>query len=206
MSIVPGTVDIGNHTDDGTTPITLPFSFSFYGSLFATVNASSNGNLQFTSNNTAFSNVCLPTATMNNLISPFWDDQCTGPCFNVTGTTYGIFTSTTGVSPNRIFNIEWRAAYYNSGGAGVPDGHVPRQPPGRELPDGQPGAGVRPAARQRHQVVPRKAFPMPQRVLVAATELAAVVVASKQERVGDLAAEAAGDSARFLGKFCGGFC
>ena len=57
---------------------------------------------------------------MNNLISPFWDDQCTGPCTGVTGTTYGIFTSTSGVSPNRIFNIEWRAAYYNSGGTGIP--------------------------------------------------------------------------------------
>src|SRR4051794_35587881 len=28
-SIVPGTTDIGNHTDDGTTAIVLPFSFAF---------------------------------------------------------------------------------------------------------------------------------------------------------------------------------
>jgi len=54
---------------------------------------------------------------MNNVISPFWETSAL-VCAAVTGTTYGIFTSTTGVSPNRIFNIEWRAAYYNSGGAG----------------------------------------------------------------------------------------
>ena len=30
------------------------------------------------------------------------------------GTSYGIFTSISGTAPNRIFNIEWRAAYYNS--------------------------------------------------------------------------------------------
>ena len=69
---------------------------------------------------TAFTNSCLPWTTHNYTILPYWDDQCTGPCTGVTGTTYGIFTSTTGVSPNRIFNIEWRAAYYNSGGAGIP--------------------------------------------------------------------------------------
>jgi len=42
--------------DDCTTPITLPFTFNFYGQPFTSVNASSNGNLQFTSNNTAFTN------------------------------------------------------------------------------------------------------------------------------------------------------
>jgi len=36
------------------------------------------------------------------------------------GVPQGIFTSVTGVTPNRIFNIEWRASYYNSGGAGNP--------------------------------------------------------------------------------------
>ena len=29
-SIVPGTMDIGNHGDDGTTPITLPFPYTLY--------------------------------------------------------------------------------------------------------------------------------------------------------------------------------
>src|SRR5207302_4959983 len=29
----------------------------------------------------------------------------------------GIFTSTTGVAPNRIFNIEWRTSYFSGGGS-----------------------------------------------------------------------------------------
>ena len=31
------------------------------------------------------------------------------------GASHGIFTSTSGVTPNRIFNIEWRAVYYSGG-------------------------------------------------------------------------------------------
>src|SRR2546423_6014596 len=53
--------------------------------------------------------------------------------------------------------------------------------------------GVRSAAGQRHQVVARETLALPQLQLRAAAELAAVVVASKKKRVGDLAAEAAWD-------------
>src|SRR3954470_3323224 len=44
-SIVPGTTDVGNHTDDGTTNIALPFAYSLYDQTFTSVNVSSNGNL-----------------------------------------------------------------------------------------------------------------------------------------------------------------
>jgi N-acetylneuraminic acid mutarotase len=107
--IVPGTVDIGNHFDDGTTPITLPFPFIFYGNSFTNAVVSSNGNLQFTSNNSTWANDCLPTVFMTDLISPFWDDLRT----DASGS--GIFTSVTGTCPNRIFNIEWRATYFGGG-------------------------------------------------------------------------------------------
>src|SRR6478609_1497249 len=46
-TVVPGTVDIGNHCDDCVTAITLPFPVQFYDRYFTTANASSNGNLQF---------------------------------------------------------------------------------------------------------------------------------------------------------------
>ena len=60
-----------------------------------------------------------PNATANYVIWPYWTDQCTvAGCVNNTGTGYGIFTSTSGVAPNRIFNIEYRTAYYNSGATG----------------------------------------------------------------------------------------
>src|SRR5207302_3420997 len=39
---------------------------------------------------------------------PHWDDLRTD------STGGGIFTSTSGVSPNRIFNIEWRTIYFNT--------------------------------------------------------------------------------------------
>src|SRR5205823_5119500 len=66
---------------------------------------------------TAYANACLPTATLSNAILPYWDDlrtdQVGAGCSAFTGGC-GIFTSTTGAAPNRIFNIEWRAVYYSS--------------------------------------------------------------------------------------------
>src|SRR5207244_4581679 len=53
--------------------------------------------------------------------------------------------------------------------------------------------GVRAAPREGDEMVARQALPLAQLLLRAATELAAVVIAGKQERVGDLATEAAGD-------------
>ncbi|MDQ3089091.1 MAG: DUF4394 domain-containing protein, partial [Acidobacteriota bacterium] len=112
QTIVPGTTNIGNNGDDVTTAITIPFSFNFYGNPFTAANVSSNGNLQFTSNSTAFSNVCpLPTTTLNNPIMPYWDDLDTRVASNPAN---GIFTSVSGSAPNRIFNIEWRTTTFNT--------------------------------------------------------------------------------------------
>src|SRR5439155_22162475 len=73
-SIVPGTTDIGNHDDDLVTTIDLPFTYQFYGANFTTVAASSNGNLQFSSADNDFQNVCLPAANLNNAILAHWGD------------------------------------------------------------------------------------------------------------------------------------
>src|SRR5205807_2147558 len=88
----------------------------FYGQPFTSVNASSNGNLQFTSADTAFTNACLPSNAQNNLVAPFWDDLRTDTQSGCSAFTSGcgIFTSTSGGSPNRIFNIEWRAVYFGN--------------------------------------------------------------------------------------------
>ena len=116
-TIVPGTTDSGNHTDDGTTFIPLPFTFQLYDQTYNGVNLSSNGNAQFTTTDVNWVSVCLPWIN-DFTIFPLWTDQCTGDCFNVTCTGCGIFTSTTGNPPDRIFNIEWRTAPYNSGATG----------------------------------------------------------------------------------------
>src|SRR6188472_3553348 len=112
-SVVPGTTDIGNHGDDTVTTIPLPFAYSLYGTTFSSVNLSSNGNAQFMTTDTAFTNQCLPWTTHNYTILPYWDDL-----YLVNG-GFGIFTSISGTAPNRIFNIEWRAQYFpGSGSAG----------------------------------------------------------------------------------------
>src|SRR5439155_6542812 len=77
QSIVPGVTDTGNHCDDCTTAITLPFPFTVYGTPYSSVNASSNGNLQFTTANVTYSNVALPAAGFGRALFPYWDDLYT---------------------------------------------------------------------------------------------------------------------------------
>ena len=118
-TIVPGTTDTGNHVDDGTTAITLPFPYTLYGQSFTAANISSNGNIQFVSNSALLTNACpLPSATFNMPIMPHWDDLRTDQvgtgCTAYGGVGCGVFTSISGTAPNRIFNIEWRTVYFGA--------------------------------------------------------------------------------------------
>jgi len=119
--IVPGTTDTGNHTDDGDTPVALPFAFTLYNQTFNSVNVNSNGRLDFVCVNEpgGFGSTCLP-APPN--ICPFdytifspWSDYRTDVvgegCANF-ASGCGIFTSVSGSAPNRVFNIEWRVVYF----------------------------------------------------------------------------------------------
>ena len=64
QSIVPGTVDTGNHCDDCTTPITLPFPVYIYGTPYTSANVDSNGTIQFTtSGSTLRTSACRGRAT-----------------------------------------------------------------------------------------------------------------------------------------------
>src|SRR5207237_7791536 len=58
-SIVAGTTDIGNHTDDGVTTISLPFTYNLYAQPFTSAGVSSNGTLQFGGTITTYINTCL---------------------------------------------------------------------------------------------------------------------------------------------------
>src|SRR5438105_1624167 len=84
-------------------PISLPFQYFLYGQPFGSLNANSNGNLQFSGANADPNNLCLPAHTLQDAILAYWDDLRTdcGGC--------GIFTSEHGAQGSRIFNIEWRA-------------------------------------------------------------------------------------------------
>jgi hypothetical protein len=106
-TIVPGTALLPNSAcNDCTAPMVLPFPVQFYDQTFTQARASSNGNLQFTGDNSLPFNSCLPNPTYNNTIYAYWDDlflDCNA------GFGCGIYTSVSGTAPNRIFNIEWRA-------------------------------------------------------------------------------------------------
>src|SRR6185369_4215790 len=111
QAIVPGTTDTGNHGDDTVVTIALPFSYTLYDQTFSSINLSSNGNAQFTTTDTTFTNTCLPWVTHNYSIYPYWDD------LYLVNSGFGIFTSISGSAPNRIFNIEWRAQYFPGSGS-----------------------------------------------------------------------------------------
>ena len=106
-TIVPGTTFLPNSAcNDCTAPLLFPFPVQFYNQTFTQGRASSNGNLQFVSNNHLPFNSCLPNPTYDNVIYGYWDDlflDCQA------GWGCGIYTSVSGSAPNRIFNIEWRA-------------------------------------------------------------------------------------------------
>src|SRR5439155_555732 len=115
-TVVAGTALVsGSQCNNCANSINLPFTYNLYGQPFTTVNAGNNGNLQFISTSSTGSNACLPTATFNNAIMPFWDDLDTRADPNCPGGGCGIYTSTTGSTPNRIFNIDWRAVLGTSG-------------------------------------------------------------------------------------------
>jgi hypothetical protein len=112
-ALVPGTTQVTGfaNTDDGTAPITLPFSYILYDQTFTTANISTNGNIQFNSNSNDYGqgDVCMPLAQFNYAILPHWGDLTIG------GANEGVFTSITDPdgdpnTANRIFNIEWRAS------------------------------------------------------------------------------------------------
>jgi hypothetical protein len=114
-TVVPGTTFLtGSNCDDCSVALPLPFPFTFYGTPFNSVNVISNGNLQFSSTNTDFTNACEPYAGHNNVIHTYWDD------YLMTTAGNGVYTSVSGSAPNRILNIEWRACYYNLGSCGGP--------------------------------------------------------------------------------------
>ncbi|HYE60980.1 MAG TPA: choice-of-anchor X domain-containing protein, partial [Phycisphaerales bacterium] len=116
-TVEPGVTDIGNHADDTTTTVALPFTVNFYGVDYNTAYICSNGWVSFAAGSgTGYSNVCLAANTgavaFNRVPGPVifahWDDLTTA------GTGNGIFTSVTGDPGSQVFHIEWRTNYLGS--------------------------------------------------------------------------------------------
>src|SRR5207248_6617577 len=116
-SLVPGTALVpDSQCDECVAIINLPFSYNLYGQPFNTAAAGSNGTLAFVHSDDDFVNSCLPTTFgYDHVIFPHWMDLDTRPGV---GQGLGIYTSVTGIEPNRIFNIEWRACLFDGGTCG----------------------------------------------------------------------------------------
>jgi len=111
-TILPGTVDTGNHCDNCLTLVTFPFPVQFYDSTITQAYINSNGSLQLTGNAAAFGTSCpLPAYCLDAAILVYQDDLRTD------GPGDGVFTSVSGTAPNRVFNIEWRASYFDRPGS-----------------------------------------------------------------------------------------
>ena len=111
-SITPGaTFATGSNCDDCTVAITPPFPVNVFGTTYTSFNASSNGNLQFSTNvGSDFTNSCLPSGNHGVMVAPYWDDLYAVNAGN------GIYTTTTGSAPNRVFYVEYRTQYFPGSG------------------------------------------------------------------------------------------
>ena len=109
-TIVPGTTDTGNHGDDISTVISLPFPVSLYGTSYNSAAVGSNGHFTFGTVNNGFTLSCMPVTAVTDVLGPYWRDQRTDAVGGCTGC--GIFTSTTGTAPNRVFHAEYRTIYF----------------------------------------------------------------------------------------------
>lgn len=103
FAYIDATTDTFLYQDDGITTLDLPFPFTFYGTTYTQIQASSNGNLQLGGANPFFANGCLnegPVVGMGDMIAPFWDD--------LDLTSFGYLEyDVVGDAPNRIFVLEW---------------------------------------------------------------------------------------------------
>src|SRR5205807_1141882 len=89
--------------------ISLPFAYSLYDQAYSTAKVAANGTMGFIGAGGNLVNSCLPDISANYAIMAYWDDQDTTSAGN------GIYTSVTGVSPNRVYNIEWRGTRAGAG-------------------------------------------------------------------------------------------
>ncbi len=114
VTVTPGITDTGNHCDDCSTQITLPFSATLYGQQFGTAYLTSNGQLDFTAPDESSANAELPDPNATDAIFAHWGDLRTDTT-QPDGSQSGIFTAITGTVGSRTFAIEWRATYYDTG-------------------------------------------------------------------------------------------
>jgi hypothetical protein len=103
---IDGRVDTGNHCDNCTTTINLPFPFRLYDQTFTQAIIGSNGTLGFINNPNLATNLCLPTGRIQYTIAAYWDDLDTT---RVEGGYGGVFRNVVGPPGQRVLELEWNA-------------------------------------------------------------------------------------------------
>ncbi len=95
-------------------PVTIPFSFNFYGQPVTSFRVSPNGLLTFSTatTNPPNDNVALPSATMpDSTIAVFWDRFTAAP---PTGSNDRVYYKVFGSAPNRQLWIKWYSMEYGN--------------------------------------------------------------------------------------------
>ena len=99
--------------DDGTAPVTLPFTFNLFGHQYlagTTLRVSTNGVLEFGDNSTEFHNEPLPSAAFSQpAILPYWTDFDLTVTYDVvpSGDGEGASWGVSGTAPSRVLAIQW---------------------------------------------------------------------------------------------------
>jgi hypothetical protein len=103
-------------------PVSLPFPFTFYGQTYSYAYVSSEGTLHFSGTGTlpvtyptGSSHTCpFPFPQLGPSILPYWSEfllhwggSGSGPCVENYGVPCGIYTSTSGSAPDRIYTVQW---------------------------------------------------------------------------------------------------
>lgn len=112
-TITLGGTNTGLSGDDNTVAgIPIGFNFEFYGVTYSTCNLSSNGNLQFATNDYDYNNgYSLPyVPTFGPTIFALWSDLVLNTGYRADA---GVYTQTIGSPGSRIFTAEWKANFYD---------------------------------------------------------------------------------------------
>ena len=116
----PGTTVLAfSDPDDGDAPVTLPFTFNFYGTNYTSVRVGTNGFMTFgTAAATEFINAAIPGSNPpNGYVALFWYDLFVDNL----GSPGQVLWQVQGTAPNRIWvleysNIDTYFSHYNSPG------------------------------------------------------------------------------------------
>ncbi|HYP38726.1 MAG TPA: S-layer homology domain-containing protein, partial [Chloroflexia bacterium] len=111
----------GSQCTGCTVPASLPFPFAYYGQTYENIIINTRGHIQFTSSSDLEHTCPLPVLELGPAMLPYWSlfsvrwgGSQPDPCMANYGIPCGIYTSTTGKPPDRVFNVHWVGVFIGS--------------------------------------------------------------------------------------------